>query len=74
MAEGAHGVVVGAHILGPLAADPLDLGETDRRLQGAGDMFGDAVLQVEDVVQRTVVFLGPDMRAALGFDTWGMTF
>ena len=46
----------------------FDLGQTDRGLQRAGDLLGDAILQVEALVDRAVVTRAPDMRAALGFD------
>ena len=63
-----HGVVVAAEVLRPPAPGAFDLGKADGGLQGAGDLLGDAVLQVEELVDGAVVARAPDMRAALGLD------
>jgi hypothetical protein len=38
------------------------------RLDRADDAQGNLVLQFEDVVERAVISLGPDMRAGRGLD------
>ena len=60
----AHGVVVRAKVLRPLAARALDLGKSDRRLQRPCNPLGDLVLQVKDVLERAINAIGPDVRAA----------
>lgn len=68
MAEGAHRIVVGAEILWPLATDPIDFGQSYGWLESARHLFGDAILKVENLVERTVVLFRPDMRRRSGFD------
>src|ERR1700744_6014015 len=63
-----HGVVVAAEVLRPPAPGAFDFGQADGGLQRAGDLLGDPILQVEELVDRTAVARIPDMRAALGLD------
>jgi hypothetical protein len=46
MGQSPDGVVVGTKILGPLSKAALDLGNADGRLQLAGNLLGDLVLQL----------------------------
>ena len=55
--------IVGVEPVGPLAARPLDLGAPQRRLDRADDALGQPVLQVEDVFDRALELVGPDMGA-----------
>ena len=63
--------VVGGEVFGALALGQRDFGGADRRVHRAGDPFGDLVLEVEDVLEHTVIAVGPDMRAAGGVDQLG---
>ena len=56
--------IVGVETVRPLALGALDLGVQQARLDRADDAQGDLVLQFEDVVERAIIALGPDMRAA----------
>ena len=46
-------------------------GATYIGLDGGDDADGDLVLQLEDVVERPVIALGPDVGAGLGLDQLG---
>src|SRR6516162_8726784 len=54
--------VISVQMLGPLASDALDLGLPQARLDSADHACRDLVLQCEDVVDRAVVALGPDVQ------------
>src|SRR5581483_4931937 len=50
------------------AARALDLGATDARLDDPDDGLRHLVLEIEDVVQYAVIFVGPEMAAGFGLD------
>ena len=56
--------IVGIEPVGPLAARSLDLGAPYRWLDRTDNALGEPVLQVEDVFDCAVEFVGPDMRCA----------
>src|SRR5215469_5297446 len=56
--------VIGIEAVRPLAPRAFDLALTERRLDDAGDADRDFVLEVEDVFERAVEAVGPEMRAA----------
>src|SRR5215831_21344370 len=58
--------IVNTEVLRRLAAGPLDLGEAQPRFDRANDIRRHLVLQIENVVDRTVETVGPDMRAGGG--------
>ena len=60
--QGAERQVVGGEALRALAAGERDLGHVDRGADGAGDPLGDVILEVEEVLDDTVVAVGPEMR------------
>jgi hypothetical protein len=61
--QGTQIEVIGIEALGRLAACALDLGLPQLGLDRAGDAGCDLILQIEDVVERAVEVIGPDMRA-----------
>src|SRR5215813_15621405 len=60
--------VVGVEALRRLALHPFHLRVAQLGLDDAYDARGNLVLQVENVVQRTVDPIGPQMRAGRSFD------
>jgi hypothetical protein len=66
--QSAQHEVVGVEIFWPLALDAFDLGRAQTWLDCTDRAQGDLVLQCENVVERTVVVLGPDIRAAYALD------
>jgi len=60
--------VVGIQTIRPLASDTVDLGLAQARLDRADHACRDLVLHCEDIVERPVVALGPDVPSCLGFD------
>src|SRR6516225_3952575 len=64
MGQGAQIEVISVEAVRPFPLSALDLGLAQARLDRADDAQGDLVLQFEDVVERPIVALGPDMRAA----------
>jgi hypothetical protein len=65
MRQSAHHQVIPVEIFRPLPLDPLDLGRPEGRLDCRDRADRDLVMQRKNVVERAVVTLGPDMRAAL---------
>ena len=63
--------IIGVEAVSALALDPLDLGASQAGLDGADHADRDLILHGEDVIERTVIALGPQMRAALGLDQLG---
>src|SRR5262249_58316757 len=68
MVHGAEVEVVRAEIVGALAPRALGLGATDARLDDPDDGLRHLVLEIEDVVQYAVIFVGPEMAAGFGLD------
>ena len=60
--------IVGVEAVRPLALRALDLGPAEFGSMMPTMSGGDLVLQVEDVLERAVESVGPEMRAGLGFD------
>jgi hypothetical protein len=56
-------VVVGVEALGGLALGTLDLSLFERRRDGTHDAFGHLVLQIEDIVKRTLEAVCPEMHS-----------
>ena len=63
--------VVGGDAARPLPPRALDLGDLDLRPDDHRDVRGDAVLEGEDVVERAVEVLGPEVRAGDAVDELG---
>src|SRR5262245_60325531 len=61
-------IVVGVETVRRLATRPLDLGLLELRRDGPDDTRGDLVLQVEDILERSVEPVCPQMRAGCGID------
>ena len=57
--------VIGIKAIGPLAFDALDFGPTQARLYRADHVQGDLVLKRENIVERAVKSLGPQMASSL---------
>jgi hypothetical protein len=68
MRKCAQNEIVGVKIVRPFAFDVLDLRGAQARLDRANDRQSDLVLQREYIVERTVIALGPKMRAGLRLD------
>src|SRR5262249_28301439 len=66
--QGAQMEVVRGEVRGRLAAGALDLGLTQFWFDRAGDIGGDPILQIENVVERTVKAIGPDVCAGRRVD------
>ena len=60
--------VVGIEVVGPLAPCTLDFSFAQGWLDGADDAHCQFVLECEDVAQRTIVTVGPDIRRSCGVD------
>jgi len=60
--------VVGIETVRPLTLDALDLGLPEARLDRADRAQRDLILECENIIERPVVTLGPDVRAGLGLD------
>jgi hypothetical protein len=60
--------VVSVEVFRALASGALDFRLAEVGFDGADDVEGQFILQFEDVAQRAVVALGPDMRAGFSFD------
>src|SRR5439155_537520 len=60
--------VIGAEILWALAPRALDFRAANARFDDPDDGLGDLVLEVEDVFQDAVIFVGPNVRAGLSLD------
>ena len=60
--------VVGVEVFGTLSPGAFDLRLPQARLDDADHFFGDLILQVENVLQRAVESVGPEMRPGFGFD------
>src|SRR5262249_15039376 len=60
--------VVSGEVRGRLAAGALDLGLTQLWFDRAGDAGRDLILQLEDVVERAVEAVGPDVSAGCRVD------
>src|SRR6185369_10556933 len=58
----------GAQMLRRFAARAIALGRADLRVQRAGDAVGDLILEREDVRDRPVESLRPDMGRSVGFN------
>ena len=61
-------VLVGRHVLGGLALDAVKSRSLDPAKQGRGDGRGHLVLDLEDVLQSTVIALRPDVGLGLAVD------
>src|SRR6516165_8993255 len=68
MGQGAQIKIVGIEAVRALALGALYFGLAQARLDRADDAQRDLVLQFEDVVQRAVIALGPDMHSARRLD------
>ena len=55
--------VIGLETARPLSTGAFDLGQLNLRGDDSHDSFGDLVLEVEDVGQRAVEVLRPEVRA-----------
>ncbi len=64
MRQRAQHQVVGGEAFRAFALGERDLRLLDRRMHRARDLFGDLVLEIEQVVDHAVVGIGPEMRAA----------
>jgi hypothetical protein len=53
--------IVGVEPLGTLAACPFDFGALYRGLDRSDNALGEPILQVKDVFDRALEFVGPDM-------------
>ena len=60
--------IVGVEAFGTLSPRPFDLRPPQARLDDAGHLVGYLILQVENVLQRTVIFVGPEMRSGFSFE------
>jgi hypothetical protein len=60
--------VIGAEAFGRLAAGALDLRLPQARFDRANDARGNLVLKLEDIVERAVEAVGPDMGAGRRVD------
>ncbi len=60
--------IVRVEAVRPLAFDALHFGPTQVRLDGADDIQGDFVLNLENVIERTVEALAPKMASAFRLD------
>ena len=60
--------VIGIEAVGPLASRAVDLALPERRLDDTGDIDGDLVLKLENVFERAVEAVGPEMRAGCRVD------
>ena len=64
----AQEVVVGVEALGRLALGAFDFGALKLLRDRADDVLGDPILKLEDVVERALIALGPEMAARLRVD------
>ncbi len=64
----AQEVVVGVEALGRLALCAFDFRALKLVRDRADDALGDPILKLEDVVERTLVALGPEMAAGRCID------
>ena len=55
----------------PFAFDALDLCFTQARFNRADDVQGDFVLQSKNIIERVIIFFGPNMNAGFGLDQLG---
>ena len=69
--QGAQIEIIGIEAVRPFAPRAFDLGLAERRLDDTGDANRDLVLKLEDVFERTVEAVGPEMRAAERVDQLG---
>ena len=60
--------IVGVEILRTLSPRTFDLRAPHGRLDDADHAIGDLILELEHVLERAVAFVGPQVRAGLGFD------
>src|SRR5260221_6590525 len=63
--------IVGIDALGWLPSCTLDFSVSKSRLNGAKNACGNAVLKIEDIFQRTIESLGPNVSASGGVDQLG---
>ena len=66
--NGAQKEVVGVKVLGPLPTRSFDLRSQQARFDDANHLLCDLILQIENVFQRAVESVRPQMRPGLGFD------
>ena len=64
----AEQIVVGIEIGRRLASRPFQLGFLQARLQRTDDALGNPVLQLENIIERAVEFVGPEMGARRDID------
>src|SRR6516165_7071261 len=60
--------IIGSKIGGRSASRPRSLGGLQGRLDDAGDTDRDLVLQIEDVLERAIEAVGPQMHSCFGLD------
>ncbi|RSB65689.1 hypothetical protein EFD55_26490 [Rhizobium pisi] len=61
MRQSAEEEVITVQAIRAFAARPLDLSAPERRLKRADDAFSQLILQVENVLGRTLESVDPDM-------------
>jgi hypothetical protein len=64
LGQSAQIQVVGIEARGRVTDRPLDLGEAQLGLDSTNDTAGDLVLELEDVVERPIKPVGPNVSAA----------
>src|SRR5260221_12975703 len=68
MRQGAQVQIVSIKAVCWLALRPLDLGGSQLRLNGTYHIRGYSVLQIENVCERAIEAIRPDMAAGCGLD------
>ena len=63
--------VIGVEVFGTLSLGAFNLRLLQARLNDADHFFGDLILQVENLLQFSVVSVGPKMRTGFGFEQLG---
>ena len=63
--------VIGVEVFGTLSLGAFNLRPLQARLNDADHFFGDLILQVENLLQFSVVSVGPKVRTGFGFEQLG---
>src|SRR5271169_3492642 len=71
MRQSAQIEVVGAEVFGTLSPGAFNLRLLQAWLDHPDHLFGDLILQVKNVLQFSVVSVGPKMRSRFGFEQLG---
>src|ERR1700685_4483424 len=64
----AQNEVISVQVFRTFAFDALDLSFTQARFDRADDVQGDFVLESKNIIERAIVFFGPNMNAGFGLD------